>query len=656
MIAVVLYHAHIAPFSGGYIGVDVFFVISGFLITSIILPDIQARRFRLGHFYERRIRRILPALFTVMAACFIAAWWLFLPGQFESFAHSAMATVLFVSNIFFRTKSEGYFASSLELSPLLHTWSLAVEEQLYIFYPLALYLAVRLLRRRAWIAIVALMFVSFFSAALIVGGHPNGAFYRTSLRAWEFMSGAILAFRIIPGPKAAVMSEAAATTGAALVLWSIFAFSPETTFPGANALYPCIGTALILYAGLHSTTVVGRFLSFRPMRGIGLISYSLYLWHWPILVFCRQYFATLDLGRTVTVVALLLSVALSWLTWLFVEQPARRSPLVSPKRAFSAAGIAATLTFALAGSVIMLGGIPLRLSSGMAALADAAHDIDPRDAHCSAISAKSIEADKLCRIGNASAVSPTFVLWGDSHANAEMPGVDDAAKRAGITGVIATDPGCPPLIGLEVTFPGQKQQCRKVNTQVLDYIRRTSTIDTVILAGRWAIYAEGTAYGPESMLPITLRDSTKGSVSRNDYFNLFRHALEKTVLSLQKAGKRVVLVGPVPEVGWNVPKWLAIENIAHSPHRIAPRYAAFLERQEPVLRELSDLKGHRGVAIVYPHRVLCGRENCEIIKDGHPLYIDDDHLSVHGAMRISSIFDPVMAAIRSHPSPLLASH
>ncbi len=644
MIAVVLYHAQVTGFSGGYVGVDVFFVISGFLITSILLPEIHAGRLGLAQFYERRIRRILPALFVVMGACVAAAWWLFMPDQLVSLGRSAIRATIFLSNVFFRQQLDDYFAASLGSSPLLHTWSLAIEEQFYVVYPLALYVAFRLFGKRAPVAVLLVAAASFATSVWAVGAHPQGAFYRSSTRAWELLVGALIALDVIQSPARRRLREAAAIIGLALISWTIVTYTSTTPFPGFAALAPCLGTALIIIAGKSGTTTLGHVLGIKPVRWIGLISYSLYLWHWPILVFCRQMLG--DLGPMTTVAAIGVSIVAAALSWRFVEMPFRR-PHVIGRPAVLAFAVASVMAGLLVGRLAVTGaGFPSRLPSEVARIAAAAADSDPRVAACTDRDPTDVADGSWCRIGASGSVPPSFVLWGDSHAGALFPAVEAAARRHGLSGEFASRLACPPLLDVTIDTSAGGPLCRPFNDTVLTRILAGPSVRTVILIARWAIYAEGTPFGAEHIRPLNLIDDSSGATDR---YLIFARSLARTVAAIERSGRQVVVVGPVPEIGRSVPERLAIRQLTGQDRSIAPTRQAFLARQDVVLGTLKRMEADQGVRVVYPDRLLCPGPTCTISDGTQSYYIDDDHLSVHGALAISSLFDPVMDAITSRP-------
>lgn len=353
--AVILFHAGFTLFGGGFVGVDVFFVISGFLITSIIVEDLKAGRFSLLRFYERRARRILPALFLVMAVSVPFAYRLLSPDDLKDFAQSLAAISLFSSNILFWGES-GYFDTQAELKPLLHTWSLAVEEQFYVVFPLLLIAAWRLGRT---VLVSVLGVLALVSLAISIGevrDYPSAAFYLLPSRAWQLLVGGLTSFLVDRWQTAAGRqpfvrhaSEAAGWLGMAMILFALFRFSDQTPFPGLNASLPTLGTALVLLAASQHTRV-GRLLAWKPLVGLGLISYSAYLWHQPLFAFTKHALLA-DLPANLAVVLCAATLALACLSWRYVEQPFRDRSLCGRRAVFalSAAGMVAFVGLGLVG-------------------------------------------------------------------------------------------------------------------------------------------------------------------------------------------------------------------------------------------------------------------------------------------------------------------
>ncbi|SFO10830.1 acyltransferase family protein [Sphingomonas sp. OK281] len=441
VIPVILFHSGSNLFKGGFVGVDIFFVISGYLITSIMAYDLDNNRFSIIRFYERRARRILPALFVVILVCIPFAWLLLMPGDLKDFAKSIIAVCLFASNIFF-WRSSGYFDAETAGKPLLHTWSLAVEEQYYVLFPIALLVLWRFGRRPTFYLI---FFVAALSLLLSEWGwrhQPSANFYLAPTRAWELLVGSMSALWHFNKPQRS--NGPLAALGLAMIAFAIFAYDETTPFPSVYALVPVIGTGLILlFAG--ADTLTGRLLSLRPFVWIGLISYSAYLWHQPIFAFARHY----RMGPLPTPVGLALSalaIGLAYLSYRFVETPFRQSKTFGRKQifAFSAVGLAGFAAVGASG-VTTNGGMyrfydtPERAvfakffenaSPGLAyvkreeILAKVHYDCDSYDLASDLNGAQtnvakpSIPSSCFVRTGR-----KAVLIWGDSHAMALRPGL-----------------------------------------------------------------------------------------------------------------------------------------------------------------------------------------------------------------------------------------
>ena len=360
LIPVVLFHAGFEWFSGGYVGVDVFFVISGYLITSIILKEKEAGVFTIANFYERRARRILPALFFIIMACIPFAWFLLLPHELKEFGKSVVAVPLFSSNILFWKESD-YFAADAELIPLLHTWSLAVEEQFYVFFPLIM-MFFWVFGKRWLFVIISIIAIS--SLALTEWGwrnFPEANFYLIPTRAWELMIGALLAFYLSQNkqPKGYI-GELGSISGLSLILLSVFFLDRTLPFPSLFALPPTIGTALVILFTSRKTLVY-RLLSWKVFVVIGLISYSAYLWHQPIFVFTRIYFIDEPKPWLMGLLSILAFV-LAYFSWRFIEAPFRNKRRFTQRQIFLAGFAASLLFIGMGASFIITDGAAFRYS------------------------------------------------------------------------------------------------------------------------------------------------------------------------------------------------------------------------------------------------------------------------------------------------------
>lgn len=526
VVAVIAGHAGIPFVPGGFVGVDVFFVISGFLIAGILAREFGDRRFSLIRFYERRARRILPALLVMLAAVLAVGLVLSPPGILVLDAKAAFGTLLFVSNIVYLRRLADYFAPSSELEGLLHTWSLAVEEQFYLVVPVLLWALWRSGgRRRAVLGILVLTAASFVLALVLLAGHPRAAFYHAPARAWELGIGALLALGTLPRLGNRALREAVALAGFAAILLPVVLYDAATPFPGVAAVPPVLGAALVILCGMEAgraPTLVTRLLASRPLVAVGLVSYSLYLWHWPVLVALRRHSGTVDLPADAVAVALVLTAVLGVASWRFVEQPFRvggafgrrqrrqaqgqeqgRESTARPERlrvlGAAAAGMAAVAALGLI--VVVSDGFPDRVPPDAArAYAGSTDRWYPGD--CDG----RLPADGLCRIGVPGAAKDVL-LWGDSHAGSMQPGVDAALLASNLGGATAVRYGCLPLLGVERldVRPGSKAACETFTQAVLAYLGTTEDFGTVVLSGRWALFSDGTRVAGEFGNPVELR-------------------------------------------------------------------------------------------------------------------------------------------------------
>ncbi len=375
VLLVLASHLDMKPL-GGFIGVDVFFVISGYLISASILSDMQSGRFSIVAFYERRIRRIFPALLVMMIVTTALAWHYLLPQEIVLYAQSLLASIASGSNFLFWHEG-GYFDLPANVKPLLHTWSLSVEEQFYVLFPLFLVAMRRWLPKSLKLGIIVISIVSFLTACLTVPNHDVAAFFFAPLRAWELLIGTILSQRYVPTLRSALSRELAGAIGLLLILVPAWLYTPDTPFPGLTAFPPCVGAALIIAAGATGTSLAGRLLAWTPIRFIGLISYSLYLWHWPIIVFqlSSAMIVPENTSRRLTQVILaVVSIAVATLSWKYVEQPFRAGRWRPNRRQlFATAGIASATLAAVGAVMLAYHGMPNRLppdARSVAALLD----------------------------------------------------------------------------------------------------------------------------------------------------------------------------------------------------------------------------------------------------------------------------------------------
>lgn len=638
VVAVVLDHAGFKWFAGGYIGVDVFFVISGYLITGIISREMEQGRFSIIKFYERRIRRIFPALFVMLAGASALSLWLYRSANLYEYSQSLIATTLFYSNFLFWSQA-GYFDAPSLLKPLLHTWSLAVEEQFYIIFPLFLWLLYQKSpNRKAWLVGLTLL-VSFILSLYGVYRVEDGrvtAFYLLHMRAWELLAGSLLALKVFPPIHGGKTRNLTAFSGLLTILAPIFLYTDRTVFPGLTAIPPVLGTMMIIWAGMDSPAgqpFVSRLLGLKPIVFIGLISYSLYLWHWPLLVFARYYSIT-GLGLYETVLILFLIFMMAVLSWQFVEKPFRKHNEISRQRiyAFAATSILTTSLF----------GFLIYYNKGFEALPYfrlPESPTLPRDfssiKHCPSledIQDLNPAVDVLCKLGAPSQddAPVEFLLLGDSQARALAYGVDLSAEKYSVSGKLAFYPGCATFL-LNPQLD-EKKQCKLARQYVKDYIDSHEDIKTVILFGRWdgdqyyMIYPDGG----------------------------FLREIEATIAWLVENKKRVILVLPTPRLDYDLESSYYIA--LRTRRDINSVFGLSLDQYTRHIRRFSrfgrEMASKYAIEIIEPEMILCRREAniCPmVIENNGPvmLYTDNFHLSPWGSIMLSPLFDPVFEHVRA---------
>lgn len=653
VMLVVLFHAGFGVVSGGFVGVDIFFVISGYLITAIITRDIDAGHFSLVDFYHRRLRRIFPAFIVVALFTLVVSWLLLMPADFRSFGKSLFGTAAYTSNIVF-WREAGYFDLSKWSKPLLHTWSLAVEEQFYLFFPVAMMLVARFMKAQLALLIGAFFLLSLLGNIILVEGNRQAfAFYMLPTRAWELLLGSMLALRIYPDIQKRGVQNGLSLLGLAAMLYGGFSLTSSSSFPGFNALIPTLGAALFIYAGLVSGEAAwgSRLLSNKITVFTGKISYSLYLWHWPLIVFSK-YALDRDLMQVEKIVIVAVSFAAGILSWKFIEQPFRHRVVLKKRRNFFVFCGLMSLFLIFMGLMIMdQDGLPQRFGKDFFKISEAGRNFNPlRDTCYHRGEFPSVDMLEQCALGIKEKTRGfDFILWGDSHADSFAPMVDQVMATQGFRGVEITGTACPPLMGAEIDVEGpvfmnqskdKFKKCAAFNREVYDFIARNEGIRTVVLSARWGYYTKNVSINREEEdQNIYIFDAKDGHFSAENSQRVFRESLQRTVKSLHALGKRVVIIGPVPESTQNIPSCLAKEIILKRGSCTPLRLADFMSRQDFVLSAFSSLED---ATVFYPHVTQCGGGTCMILKDGYPLYYDDDHLSIHGALFFADSFHDFM--------------
>ena len=605
--AVVLYHFGIAPFTGGFIGVDIFFVISGFLLTSITLHEIQAGTFSPRVFLMRRVRRIFPALAITTLACVVWAGYFYLPGDYRRLVRDATAVLIMRSNYVFHADT-GYFAPDAKQNIFLHTWSLALESQFYLGFA---FLCTTLWPKSGGHKRLfgsALFVVLGISSAVWCVVHtsadPLSAFYLLWCRAWEFMAGSAAAMYVARhgSQDNRNAGHLFGVLGAVLIGWSTVAFNSADLYPGWRALLPVAGSALVILAG---GGVVTRLLSLPPFQFVGRISYSVYLWHWPLLLAYQERVGKSPAGLPALILIAMAFLA-GWLSYRFVELPVRKNASNRRLLVGSLASIAGI--FAFAGVVSATNGWQGRLPSYLQPAAVAMENGNPRAAECfrEVDGTKKTPGD-FCHIGaGASTAAPTMILWGDSFADRLQPAVDTIAGQLGISGIVATQGGCPPFKGKVFKGSGAEvfSGCERYSNFVFDYFARTPSIKIAVIAGDWQRY----------------EPQYEGDVIRQI----------AAILALR--GGHVVFVSSVPTPQGDLPhQWAQRQfQVGHAIGEMTVSrdvQAHVYERGQQIAAIASQVGN---VIVVDPFTSLCTPNVCFTVKNDAALFSDTDHLSDAG--------------------------
>lgn len=618
--SVILYHANIPPISGGYIGVDIFFVISGFLISAIIMGEIDGGRFTFAGFYERRIRRIFPALLTVILTASIVAVALLTPGQLKNFGQSIVATTLFVSNTYFRYKS-GYFSPDTENLPLIHMWSLSVEEQFYIFFPLLLILIARL-DRRLRVPVVLLAFAASLAWCLYEAQvNPGNNFFPVTARAWELLAGVIVALALRAGYDRTLSTPLRSfieLAGLALMIAPMFIITRTTIFPGPAALAPVGGAALLLFAATERS-IVGQLLALPPMVGIGLVSYSAYLWHQPLFAFARALSdGALPLAATLALIAL--TFALAWLSWRYVEQPFRARGRFSRTSLFTGFALCSLGLIGFGGALHLLRGLPQRYDAATLARAATIQPSPLRDV-CHTEGLKYRHPGAACRYLG---MTSRWAVLGDSHGIEIGYALAEALRPSGQGIVHLTFSGCQAAL----TFTSANPGCSAWQREVVDWLAQARDIPKVMLVYRANFYLFGDQTRSYPELPRdrpNFLPDLSPEAAREAYWQSFAAIVSR----LRAAGKQVYIVRPVPELPYHVERYVFRpgSGVAGTTRAWHKARSAFINQR------LDRLAGMPGVTLLDPASVLCDAARCHAILEGKAMYFDDNHLSMAGAER-----------------------
>ena len=602
LIPVCFFHAGFEIFNGGFVGVDIFFVISGYLITTILIEDLENKSFSLIKFYQRRARRILPALFSVITTCIPFAWLWMTPRQIEEFSQSLIAVTLFSSNFLFWHKS-GYFESGAEEQPLLHTWSLAVEEQYYVLFPIFLLTFWRLGKTKIFWIIVLLVVSSVILSEWGWRNSPKANFYLAPTRAWEILAGSMVAF-LIWGKKVQD-NNTLSFIGLALIILAIFVYDESTPFPSVYTVLPVAGVTLVLlYAG--QKTLVAKLLSAKVFVGLGLISYSAYLWHFPILAFARIKFDETP-PLFLTSMFLVLSLVLAIFSWKFIEQPFRKFPFGGIGKKSFVLALLTIICLTLVTGVIGSRNYEYNEFANKGQKAIMAYEryerkLVYREGECFLEpNQSSKDFIKLCIREEGS----RYFIWGDSHAAALASGMvkylPETSQR--------TASGCPPLLGVEITDP-PRPNCKEINSANFSYLKANKNVE-VILHANWKLY--------------------KFDVTKK---------LKQTIETLQKFGiEKITVVGGVPQYQPSLPRILVKEGMLLDRVQFTTRPQTEVRNID---KKIATMASTTNIKFLSALSILCDlNDRCISVIDTGEKFVpsawDYGHLTLEGAIYLSQL-------------------
>jgi peptidoglycan/LPS O-acetylase OafA/YrhL len=593
----VLYHIGVPGFAGGFVGVDIFFVISGYLICGMIDADLRNGTFSLGDFYKRRILRILPALFVMFLATTVLAYLYFLPVELQDYSKSLASAIGSVSNVYF-AGTAGYFDAPAETKPLLHTWSLGVEEQFYLITPLFMMLVWRFAPKQARLLFALVAALSLAAAYVISHRNQTFVFYLMPFRAWELALGALLAIRFIPAPKTDLARAVCGVGGLLLLIGVILLGSPAAPLLLMTSL-ASVGAVMVIASGEYGLSIAGRWLSVRPMVSIGLISYSLYLWHWPLIVFQRTdalFFNELSGLAQVALFAVM--VVIAWLSWKFVEMPFRtKGRDITKPAVFTATGGVTVSALALCGLILLSGGAPFRFPERVVTIGSyLAYDSAAafRAGQCYlGTSRQRFDAPNCLRLD---AGRPNYLLVGDSHAAHLWSGLSAAMPDVNV--MQATASLCRPAV--EAGSRHDTPVCRHLMESVFGDFLLHHTIDRLLLAASWK----------DEDLPI----------------------LSSTLRILKSRGVDTVVLGPIVEYDAALPRLLADGILHHVPSIASTRRTAGVRERDLLMKQMVTDAGAMYLSV---YDAVCRDGRCDEFAAGDvPMQFDAGHLTSSGAVEV----------------------
>lgn len=656
IVPVILFHAGFVGFSGGYIGVDVFFVISGYLITTILAAELNSNAYSIVNFYERRARRILPALFVMLAVTLPIAYGLLNPTDLRAYAKSLFGSVLFLANVTAYMQS-GYFDAASDIKPLIHLWSLAIEEQYYVFFPLLLAFLWKFKQAKVITVVVLISAFSLAIAEIKLNEDASIAFFYLHSRAWELGIGALLALMLQASTKPRIFEisstarQVFALSGLAMIVYAIVSFDNDMRFPGLSALVPVLGAMLVI-AFATPETLTGRLLGARWMVGVGLISYSAYLWHQPIFAFAR-YQSPNHLSQPVLIGLIFLTGAIAYLSWRFIEAPFRNKVFMTPRSIAVMALSGIALFSAVAVLINIKQGFPARYSKEFASAFDPYKVKEGK--FCDFKKVAGVDDLDFCEFGDATSKT-TVVLYGDSHASSLLGDLHEEFKNKNIKGLrvrlLNCDHTIPGMLSGKATNSAVNRVKRCVSSldNLIEFVNAST--DAVVVSARWTLKM----YPVVGLLKDSSFDNQEGGVEhhKNPSTN---YALTNTgewvtdgewkqqavwgfLQKLLATQKQILVVYPVPEVGWDLPlyNFATYLQTGNVPSEVSTSRALYKTRNQFILDTLDDNRLD-SIVRIRPEDFFCkvgDGQRCMAQVNWQPFYYDTNHLASAGARPIAA--------------------
>ncbi|MDD7986908.1 acyltransferase family protein [Lentisphaera marina] len=622
VIAVVLFHAHLG-FPGGFIGVDVFFVISGFLITSIIKKEFENGAFLFSNFFARRIKRILPAACFMILCTLFTSYHILETTAFMDVAKSSIAQSTMLANIYFWKFSGGYFAASTELQPLLHMWSLSIEEQFYIFFPLVIILILKY--KPKWLnkTLFILIFSSFILCYYATNNHPSASFYLLPTRAWELMCGALLALNPSIHLKSKIQAEITSFVGLVIIITAMFVLNNESTFPGVNALAPVLGSLMFILGSNKQLTIASKLLSNKFLVFVGLISYSLYLWHWPILAFSKQILITPNSLFT-RIICVVISIPIAILSWKYIETPFRNSKTLKLNSNATKIGLTSTSIIIIVSCFIL----KLKPSPEWSKQ----YQVFSQDINYTGEEYSDINLSGKTSIGNCDKKQIDFAIWGDSHGLAIASQAEDLANILNLKGALYLRNANIPVINLKHQMAqfDMINYNQKVVKEILE-----KKIKHVIFISRWTWYVNENSLENAPTLVTDKLSEHKELNSANSIKAVSFH-LNTMGKLLKENGVKAYIIKQVPEatslkVAHDFYLFKKFPNLNNNFPQFTTKYDQFLIQQQNFNRVLNNLDLSSYIVIDPSVQFFQNPEKSLEIYSNRSHYRDNDHLTKFGA-------------------------